>query len=197
MTADIDVLVTCNATPPVETRVALPDDMRLPEIDWKYAPIDLVRETACPLVQAVLDQAPIRGQHRHVLVDVKVQNLRPELCSCIPGWHLDGPGLPNHPSRPEIHHLFVYGGAPTEFVCESLLLPCRDWMTPKNFASQVPAWVSARPIVVGTINTFTRFDFHRGVHADRPLTRLLIRVTETDVIRPVKRPVKPGVGARP
>ena len=192
------MLVRFNETAPQRKEIRLfGEATELPPTDWKYAPIELVDKTLPRFFQTVLDQTPIRGNHKRILVDVKVQNLVPDRESCLPGWHLDGPGCPLHESRPEVHHLFISGGAPTEFIAQKLVMSVPDATThQKDLLPQIPEDVAVEPIGLNAFYSFTRFDWHRGVFADKPLTRVLIRVTETDVIQPVRYPVKPGVGAR-
>lgn len=187
-----------NKDAPKRTNVSFQGDFVLPEYDWKYAPFDLAYRSLPPFFQYVVSQAPLEHKHKRVLLDVKVQHLTPDRESCIPGWHLDGPPNPLHPSRPEKHHLFIMGGAPTEFVGQSLVLwlPDKEDTHQKDLVSQIPEEVAVEAIGLDAFYTFDRFDWHRGVIADHPLTRVLIRVTETDIIQPVRHPVKPGVGAR-
>lgn len=191
------MLITFNEHAPKRSHVELRGAFELPADDWKYAPIDLVYPQLPPFFQSILDQAPIVGKHKRILVDFKVQHLTPDTESCIPGWHLDGPPTPLHYSAPENHHLFIMGGAPTEFVGQKLVLSVPDWGThQKDLLAQIPEDGAVETIGLDAFYSFTRFDWHRGVFADQPLTRVLIRVTETDVIQPVRHPVKSGVGAR-
>lgn len=186
-----------NQDAPKRTHVSFQGDFVLPEYDWKYAPFDLAYRSLPPFFQYVVSQAPIEHKHKRVLIDVKVQHLTPDRESCLPGWHLDGPPNPLHPALPEKHHLLIMGGAPTEFVAQKLILSVPDEKThQKELLPQIPEDVSVEPIGLDAFYTFTRFDWHRGVFAEQPLTRILIRVTETDVIQPVRHPVKPGVGSR-
>jgi len=186
-----------NADAPKRTDVSFQGDFVLPEYDWKYAPFDLAYRSLPPFFQYVVSQAPIEHKHKRVLIDVKVQHLTPEKESCLPGWHLDGPPNPLHAALPEKHHLLIMGGAPTEFVGQKLVLSVPDVDThQKDLLAQIPEDVSIEPIGLDAFYSFTRFDWHRGVFAEQPLTRVLIRVTETDVIQPVRHPVKPSVGSR-
>ena len=47
----------------------------------------------------------------------------------------------------------------------------------------------------GFITTFTSLDFHRGVYATKPTRRLLVRLTETNIILPRNKPQAPSQGA--
>jgi hypothetical protein len=162
----------------------------MPEANYKYAHFDYVCHNTNDFVRSILDQAPIQGKHKHVLVDVKVQHLTPEKHSCIPGWHLDGPENPLHNSLPDVHHLFVIGGGSTEFIDEPVTLYVEKEHKQKEIVAKIPDTVKVREIEQECFNTFTRFDFHRGILAKKSLTRLLIRVSETDVIRPSFQPAK-------
>lgn len=162
----------------------------MPDTNYKYAGFDYVYRNTNDFVRSILDQAPIYGDHRYVLVDVKVQHLTPEKHSCIPGWHLDGPENPLHDSQPEIHHLFVTGGGSTEFIAEPVMLEVDPNDKQKDIVARIPDNVAIIEAEQNAFNTFTRFDFHRGILAKELLTRLLIRVTESDVIRPRNKPSK-------
>ena len=173
-----------NSRPPVVTEVDFGQALELPRENWKYGNYANVMNSVPAGIRDIIRQAPVQGNHENVLVDVKVQHLRPEAFSCIPGWHLDGPAQPLHPSLPEVHHLFIGGGAPTEFIDEEVALDCYETTHQKDLAKHIPEEVKVKAVSLGSFHTFTRFDWHRGVKPEIPLIRLLIRVTETNVILP-------------
>lgn len=152
-----------------------------PSEDFKYADLNFVYPRTSSLVRQIVDKAPITGRFKRVLIDVKVQDLHPGICSCLPGWHLDG-----SMREMEIHHLCVLNGPQTEFIDEPLFLDRRH-LIPDNVRV-----ASARE---GFITTFTTFDFHRGVYATKPTRRLLVRLTETNIIMPRNKPQPPSQGA--
>lgn len=164
-----------------------PVDVRdIPPHDYKYADVDYVYLRTNGLVKTIIETAPITGRFKRVLIDVKVQDLHPEICSCLPGWHLDG-----SMREIEVHHLCVLNGPQTEFIDEPLHLP---GVYPDN-VKMIPADVKITKAREGFITTFTSLDFHRGVYATKPTRRLLVRLTETNVILPRNEPQPPSQGA--
>ena len=174
-----------NSEPRGETPLHLPEWVAyhdyFPSEDFKYADLNFVYPRTSSLVRQIVDKAPITGRYKRVLIDVKVQDLHPEICSCIPGWHLDG-----SMQEIEIHHLCVLNGPQTEFIDEPLYI---------SDASKIPADVRITTAREGFITTFSSLDFHRGVYATKPTRRLLVRLTETNIIQPRNKPQSPSQGA--
>jgi len=185
-----------NSEAPAYAGVILPEHIHFHKEDWKYADIEYLFPRLPSTLQHVVEQAPLKGGYKRTLLDIKVQLLVPEKTSCIPGWHLDGPENPLHDSQPEVHHLFVRGGGPTEFIDQELTLQVQPDMNQRELVAQIPDEVSIKPIGLNAFHSFTRFDFHRGVNVAKPLTRLLIRVTETDTILARNKPFTQAVGGR-
>lgn len=189
-------IVAFNSEAPAHAGVTLPHHIHFHEEDWKYADIEYLFPRLPRTLQQVVEQAPLKGGYKRTLLDIKVQLLMPERTSCIPGWHLDGPENPLHDSQPEAHHLFVRGGGPTEFIDQALMLRVQPDMRQRELVEQIPEEVSVKAIGLDAFYSFTRFDFHRGVNVSKPLTRLLIRVTETDTILARNKPFTRAVGRR-
>ena len=152
-----------------------------PSEDFKYADLNFVYPRTSSLVRQIVDKAPITGRFKRVLIDIKVQDLHPEICSCLPGWHLDG-----SMQEIEVHHLCVLNGPQTEFIDQPLFLDQNH---------NIPDDVRVAPAREGFITTFTSLDFHRGVFATKPTRRLLVRLTETNIIQPRNKPQPPSQGA--
>lgn len=177
----------CNLLPPRAQALGFTPDLEdMPADDWKYADVEHVYPRTSTLVRAIIDATPLQGGFRNTLIDVKVQDLTPEICSCLPGWHLDGV-----PFSTDLHHLCVLNGPLTEFVAEPIQITNLNLLQ-----SQVPQSVRVRSIEPEAITTFTSHDLHRGVHATEPTRRLLVRLTETNLIQPRNKPHKPAMGAR-
>jgi len=157
-----------------------------PTEDFKYADADFVYPRTSWMVRYIIDTAPLTNRFKRVLVDVKVQDLRPEICSCLPGWHLDG-----SMKELEVHHLYVFNGPQTEFIDEPLHLPGKY----PDIVPMIPQSARIKPTREGFITTFTSRDFHRGVYATKPTLRLLVRLTETNVIQPRNKAQAPSQGA--
>lgn len=174
------------------------ENFEYPKVNWKYASAKWVlshAESTNDTLRDIIFQCPIVGNHKRILLDVKVQDLVPSKTSCIAGWHLDGPENPLHDSKPEIHHLYIHEeGGETEFISDELDLEVNDSMLQKDIVSMIPDDVNITKSVAGCFTTFTRFDFHRGINVKKPMRRLLVRLTETDVILPRNKPYVHAVG---
>jgi len=192
------MIITFNAEPPIESPVTLPDDWSVPNVGWRNAPIEHVYDQTSDFVRAIIDQTPLMGEHKSVLLTLKLQSLNAGAFSDARTWHCDGWGRkrsPDTPTRAEYNHLFILGGAPVEFVSRPVQMRWlrgysidRLW---KQIQSKDYMNLPARAVRLGVFNTYDCFDLKRGVKAKEPLTRLLIRVTETDAIRANPDPVKP------
>ena len=121
----------------------------------KYASEQAVLRAASPTLRDILESAPVASGAGRT-VDVKVQELSPGQYTCIPGWHSDTKGDPN-----AIHHLYVVGENRTEF------------LEPDGSVNVIPN---------ATWKTYGS-DLHRGPRVKIGETRLLIRVTESDMVK--------------
>lgn len=175
-----------NVEPRGETPLGLVDTRDLPPEDFKYADVDFVYPRTSGLVKHIIETTPFTGRFKRVLIDVKVQDLTPDIYSCIPGWHLDG-----SMREIEYHHLVVLNGPQTEFIDEPLHLPTEY----PHCVRLIPQDVKVTTAREGFITSFTSKDFHRGVRAEQPTRRLLVRLTETNVILPRNKPQPPSHGA--
>lgn len=162
----------------------------LPMASFKHAALERVRDETTDYVRAVLDAVPLRGGHRRVVVDVKVSQILPGRYPCLPGWHCDSVLDPDHPSRPEVHHLFVSGAAClTEFVAAPVALEVGPAASPQAFLRDLQRQLAAldppvRAVPSCQLVEYGRFDLHRGARGRAHELRLLVRVSETDVIEP-------------
>jgi hypothetical protein len=162
----------------------------VPRATFKHASLERVRAETTDWVRAVLDAVPLRGAHRWVVVDVKVTDLVPGRLPCVPGWHVDAVLDPFHATRPEVHHLLVTGtGCLTEFVAAPVELDVRPATCPKAFLADVNRQLAlldppVRAVPSNTLVEYGRLDLHRGARAVARETRVLVRVTETDLIAP-------------
>ncbi|MGE0710294.1 MAG: hypothetical protein AB7N76_13730 [Planctomycetota bacterium] len=184
----------------VELPPPSPED--LPRTCFKLAALERVRAETSDYVRAVLDAAALRGEHRFVVVDVKVQEVEAGRFPCIPGWHCDSVLDPHHPSRPEVHHLFVSGAAClTEFVAEPVELEVGPAASPRAFLRALARQVARLDPAVRAVPScrlveYGRLDLHRGARAREDERRLLVRVTETDVIEPRRAAPRPAPSPR-
>lgn len=152
-----------------------------PEFTCKNAEFDLIYKKSNHYIHYVLNNIKLRNKHKYVAVDVKVHDLKVGECPCIPGWHCDTT-IELRDELPEVHHLFVTGeGCLTEFIDEPLSLKHGSLY---ELQRQIRKDVKVKAIDSCTITTYGRFDFHRGPIAKINEKRLLVRVTETDIIVP-------------
>lgn len=175
------------------------EDYSAPTVNWKYASLEHVMSdpSTNKTITQIVEQCPLKRQHRRVLIDVKVQYLTPDVTSCIPGWHIDGPGNPLHPSKPELHHLYIHEeGGETEFIADPFELEIDSQMHHNEIVKMIPSNVRITKTKARNFATFTRYDFHRGINVSKPLKRLLVRLTETDTILPNNKPYKNAVGTK-
>lgn len=193
--------MTFNSRKPVVTNLGfVPEVGDWPADDWKYADVQHVYPRTSELVRKVVDAAPLTGRFKRVLIDVKVQDLIPDIYSCLPGWHIDG-AFPQKGLDPDIHHLFVMNGPLTEFIATPVTLEVRTNALTRlvdipHLIGQIPQDVSVETCAANAITTFTSYDFHRGVKATEPTRRLLVRLTETNTVMAFNRPKAPSQGAR-
>jgi len=165
----------------------------------KYADYDYVMDVCeSDMVRQILRNAPIEGNHTRVLVDVKVHDLKKGQHTCLPGWHLDGSNTPEgFEKRPEVHHLFVASAfALTEFLDTPIDIPIDPSWTFADRSRKIGALLDEMDLPAFTIPNcnFVTYDdtfFHRGAQATGDELRLLVRVTETDVIKPQNRVYTP------
>lgn len=170
-----------------------PGEADFPSCGFDHSSLAFVRERATPYVQRVLDAALLESQHRHVVVDVRVVRIERGKRPGIRGWHMDTVGDPWHASRPEVHHLFVSGTASlTEFLAAPTELDVPRGLAPHDLMRWLDDELRARePATVRipscTLVSYGRLDLHRATPGLADARRLLVRVTETDVLRPRDR----------
>lgn len=157
-------------------------------LDWKYCDIDWLWPKLNPFTQHIISKAPLKKSKKRILVDVKFQTLSPSITSCIPGWHLDG-------AESDIHHLFLCGSeGGTEFIGEKVKIP--DSVDKNSYNKYISDDVKVWTAPMNRFVTFSGMDFHRGVATQKETERILIRLTETDTIKPHNKSFKPWSGAR-
>lgn len=188
--------LTFNSRQPIVTDLGFtPEVGDWPADDWKYADVQFVYPRTNDLVRQIIDKAPLAGHFKRVLIDVKVQDLTPDIFSCIPGWHIDG-AFPIDGIDPDRHHLFVMNGPLTEFIAEPVTCEIERPVNMANILRQIPRDVKVSTCAPNAITTFTSYDFHRGVKTDKPTRRLLVRLTETNTVLANNKPKAPSLGAR-
>lgn len=163
-----------------------------------------------PLVREILSSMNIRGDRKHVVVDVKKHNLMPNMIPAIPGWHTDG--VPRNYSdgvissggreapninlqeeiRPPRFHLMVTGvGCLTDFATKPIELDVPKEPTTELYKI-IQEQCLARKDELGVITApscqVVEWDWwalHTAVPSQAREWRLLVRVCETDYEEPL------------
>jgi hypothetical protein len=157
---------------------------------FKYADIRFTLNHSADVIKDILKSCPFVGGFKNKLVDVKIHELNAGECPCVFGWHLDGNPDPFVYPKPEVYHLFLIGPeqSRTLFLDEPVELDVKtgtpqqlDADYKKQLATLNPKYSHAPE---HTWITFTSEDFHSGPIANSNARRLLVRVCETDHIKP-------------
>uniref|UniRef100_UPI003D4A2A1F hypothetical protein n=1 Tax=Escherichia coli TaxID=562 RepID=UPI003D4A2A1F len=161
------------------------------------------------VTRAALQAMNIRGDKKHIVVDVKTHMLMPGMIPAIPGWHTDGvprggKSLSPASGAPHIHmqegtespryHLLVVGGdCPTKFIASRNISLVTENL-PNLYAgisSQVcvmddKGFLDTYDAPDGQVVEWDWWELHTAQQARAPGWRYLIRVTETDYLEPQK-----------
>lgn len=161
------------------------------------------------VTRAALQAMNIRGDKKHIVVDVKTHMLMPGMIPAIPGWHTDGvprggKSLSPASGAPHIHmqegtespryHLLVVGGdCPTKFIASRNISLVTENL-PNLYAgisSQVcemdgKGLLDTYDAPDGQVVEWDWWELHTAQQARAPGWRYLIRVTETDYLEPQK-----------
>lgn len=163
----------------------------IPDRSYKFASLKFVRQNCNDYVNYVIDNMPLVGDRRNILVDVKVHNLEKGQIPALPHWHIDCVNRPDNKAREEHNHLFLAGSCMTQFLKKDLELDIEDERPNydrllKNFESEL----EKRYAIPYTVCSYGRA-LHRARPAVKRETRLLIRVTESDIISPSNKKFYP------
>ncbi|QEG12118.1 hypothetical protein OMEGA_50 [Klebsiella phage vB_KaeM_KaOmega] len=161
------------------------------------------------VTRAALQAMNLRGDKKHIVVDVKTHMLMPGMIPAIPGWHTDGvprggKTLSPASGAPHIHmqigadspryHLLVVGGdCPTKFIASRNINLVTENL-PNLYAgisSQVcemdnKGLLDTYNAPDGQVVEWDWWELHTAQQARAPGWRYLIRVTETDYLEPQK-----------
>ena len=161
------------------------------------------------ITRAALQAMNIRGDKKHIIVDVKTHMLMPGMIPAIPGWHTDGVprGADLNPASkgdPNIHaqetmcspryHLLVTGGdCPTRFIRDrDIDIGIAKQQTTKLYADiseyisqrEKRGWFDTYDTPDSQVLEWDWWELHTAQCAKAHGWRYLIRVTETDYIKP-------------
>lgn len=152
-----------------------------PEESYKFASMKFVMANSNETVRSILSQIPVAGNHKNVLVDVKVHDLEVGVTPALPHWHFDCVKDPRDESLEEVHHLFITEGCSTEFLGEDT-----EFDLPYGFNHSIFNHLNGVKIKPYKVYTYGRH-LHRATKAVKKCKRLLIRVTESNLIKPNNR----------
>lgn len=158
----------------VDKKYIGPVNFILPDVSYKYCSLSFISKKVDKSILSIIEQMPLKGGYKHILVDVKIHKLRTGQIPALPNWHFDCIKDPRDESKEETHHLFITGGSNTEFVKEDMYIEI-----PEIFNFSIFNNVIGEKIDPYTIYTYGRH-LHRATKASIDCTRLLIRVSETD-----------------
>lgn len=156
---------------------------------YKYADLEKTLPKLPIEIKNIISGVPIKGYHKHILLDIKFHDLEIGKAPALRRWHFDCVANPLHDSKPEIHHLFVTGECRTNFLSMRREIEVNPFEERPNIHFFLRNFDGVG-VPSNTIVTYGRFFPHLPVVSPSKYRRLLIRVTETDVIRPNNREFK-------
>jgi hypothetical protein len=159
---------------------------------FKDASIEFARKNTNSIVKYIIDHAPVRNQHVRILIDVKIHYMEVGGYTCMKGWHLDGSvNAKSIPKKPEVHHLFIAGVCGhTEFLDTKVDLPIDESLNFVQISKKVGGALDnteGLPVFAVPNSQYVTYgdhDFHRPAKIMQSGYRLMVRVTETDVLEP-------------
>jgi len=169
-----------------------------------------------PITRQAISAMDFVGDKKYIVVDTKIHMLLPGMCPSIPGWHTDGvprgdsldPAGTGEPrleaqlnaESPHYHLLVTDDHCPTRFINEPMQLSLKPTGSQlyEDMTNQVNAMISdlkdvGSPVEVfdtppNTVVEWDWWNIHTALTATRRGWRYLIRVTETDHIKPRTSP---------
>ena len=115
----------------------------------------------------------------NLLLDYKVRDLKEGDTGCpLSFWHLDVVENPHHQSKPDRHWIFS-----TEIGTEFMTSEIRVDSNVRSFKEVEVEDYSSIITKPKTINSYGRFNLHRATPVERDCRRVLIRLTQTEVIK--------------
>lgn len=158
------------------------------QLSFKYSSYNFALQNSTEGVRKIINSVRLSGEYKYTVVDVKVVSLKKGEFPCLPGWHTDCTLDPHHKTKPETHHIYIYGAdCRTRFLADPLSIDLSNKNLKKEICTSVEKQeLKEISIEEGYIYRYNRFSIHAPSQAGKSGTRLLVRVTETDLIRPVR-----------
>lgn len=136
-------------------------------------------------LRKLLDNAPLYREHKRILIDIQVKELKKKQYSAInKGWHLDGRLYTENrnKNKSNLYHIIFWGGAPPVFMSESvkgvaginqrILAQTLNLDNKQSYKAMEYVWY-----------TYDEFTWHKCGKAIKDCTRTFIRITETNYIK--------------
>lgn len=156
--------------------------------NWSDVPVQMLKYK--PLSVTLWDSLPQQAQevvsvmwnnleegYKNTLLDFKVRELNVGDCGCpLEGWHIDVTRNPNHEGKPDRHMIYstVVG---TEFMTTPITTDSDDFAQ-VHIPDNAGVWQAPADSIV----IYDRLNMHRGPVVQQPCRRVLIRLTQTDII---------------
>ena len=176
----------CKTPVEVEAHFFLSEkDMYEQPVVCKYADLKCAIKASSGKVARLLESIPIGGMHKHSLVDIKIAQMTAGQWPCVPGWHTDCTLNVNHHTKPDVHRIIVSGaGCRTRFIDEPISIEARE--DPYDYIQEQIDKLMPKTIDLeeNTVYRYERDGLHTCMPAMKDGPRILIRVTETDLVRP-------------
>ncbi len=155
--------------------------------NFKYAELDFALKYSQPYVQSLIQSIPYENTRKHIVLDIKKIYLQKGQLPCLPGWHTDCTLNPLHETRPEAHYILISGcGSKTKFLNQSLEIELQEDMF-KSINDAMTKEVNVLEIEEDTFYSYDRFSIHAPSPAEYEGLRFIIRLTETDLIKPIRK----------
>lgn len=160
----------------------------------KYGSPEFVIKNSSDQVRSIIQEMlpNINNKHNNVIIDVKVHDLKLGEMPCMNNWHMDCVGRHDEEFKEECHHLIIFGDCSrTIFLCDSITLE----NVPNDKVINWNKVIDLHPYNIFQIKPNHIYTYGRNLHRGAPATkdgrRLLIRITETDKIKPqnIKRDI--------
>ncbi len=138
----------------------------------------------------LLDQVPLMNNHKYITVNMEVQLLLPELTAAPrSNWHFDAMSF--RPEEESNCHLLVSECySRTEFLDQEIYLSEYDEdsspLDVEIYMNKNLDLVTPRKMPSNRFITFSDIHLHRPVRADRTEFRFMLRVLESDYLKPRK-----------
>jgi hypothetical protein len=141
-----------------------------------------------PQLKSFFNTAPIVGDRKYVLVDIKRGLVKEGRSTCkLKNWHLDSTAtLSFAPFKNSRFHIMEWGGLPTQFIGNPINYKGLPNLNQVNYCKYVLSNYiqSIHNIPEYCWNTYHETDWHRGPIAKQDTYRTFIRIVETDYLRP-------------